>query len=105
MNTTRAARRASLIAAGAIDNPTTEVTYFEGELADEYKPEVPKRVRDIAYFTGLGVSALTLLAVGIVTIWAPDYASQAAQTGVIVSTTTGIVVGGLGVVYRPGAQG
>lgn len=105
MNTnTRASRRDALVAAGAIENPTTEVTYFEGEPVSAYEPKVPAKVRDIAYFTGLATSALILLSVGVVRIWIPELAAQVSETGVVVGSAVGLITNGLGVVYRPGAQ-
>ena len=96
-------RRAALERAGALETTgTTEFTILEGEA---YTPKVPGHVRDIAYFTGLGVSAATLLGVGIVGIWFPQLADQVAQTGVVVGSTVGLVTNGLGVVYRPGRNG
>lgn len=69
-----------------------------------YAPTIPPKVRDAAYIAGLAVTACTGLVTGLVGVWAPDYAAQAAQTGNIVLTAAGVVIGGLGVVYRPGRQ-
>lgn len=70
----------------------------------DYQPTVPNRVRDVVYFIGLGVAALILLAVGVVSIWFPGIAPQVSQTGVVVGQAVALVTAGLGVIYRPGAQ-
>lgn len=100
-DTTRADRRAALIAAGAIaDEPTT----LEYELVDAYRPEVPKRVRDVVYWATLGVSAAGLLVSGLAGIWTPDIAPQVLATTGVATGVMGVIGGGVGVVYRPGAQ-
>ena len=71
---------------------------------DDYKPTISRRVRDIAYFITLGVAATNALVVGVAVIWLPDLAANIAATGGVVTTVMGIIGGGLGVVYRPGAQ-
>lgn len=68
----------------------------------DYKPTVPPKVRDWAYFIGLAVGALTTLALGVVPIWAPDYTEQIKDTVSAVNGAALLVIGGLGVVYRPG---
>lgn len=71
---------------------------------DDYKPTVPPKVRDAVYWTTLGTAALSALASGIAAIWYPEYAQQVLATGGVLTTVTGIIGGGVGVVYRPGAQ-
>lgn len=68
----------------------------------DYKPTVPIKVRDAAYFIGLAVGALGLLMVGIVQIWFPEYVAQAQATAATLDKAALLVIGGLGVVYRPG---
>lgn len=97
----RADRRAALIAAGAIaDEPTT----YADLVTDEYRPEVPKRVRDAVYWATLGVAAVSMLASGLAGIWTPDIAPQVLATTGVATGVMGIIGGGVGVIYRPGAQ-
>jgi hypothetical protein len=105
MNTTdpRAERRARLEAAGALEMPPTtheRVAVLEGD----YQPTVPARVRDGVYWATLGTAAASALAAGIAGIWFPDIAAQVVATGGVATTVMGIIGGGVGVVYRPGAQ-
>jgi len=103
MNTpiTRAERREALIAAGAIQD---EGTASGDALAGGYEPTVPVAVRDGVYWVTLGTAALSALASGIAGIWFPDIAAQVLATGGVATTVMGIIGGGVGVVYRPGAQ-
>jgi hypothetical protein len=96
----RAARRAALEAAGAIDTPAAAVT-FEGDL---YQPTIPAKVRDAAYIAGLIVTGVVATTVPTVSAIWPDIAGVAAQIGTAVLSGVGLIVAGLGVVYRPGAQ-
>lgn len=98
-DTTRATRRAALIAAGAIAEEPTTLEY-----EDEYRPEVPKRVRDVVYWATLGVSAAALLVSGLAGIWTPDIAPQILATTGVATGVMGVIGGGVGVIYRPGAQ-
>lgn len=96
----RDARRAALIAAGAIqDDPQTGL-----ELDPAYRPQVSPRVRDAVYWATLGVAAASLLVSGLAGIWAPDIAPEVLATTGVVSGVMGVIGGGVGVVYRPGAQ-
>ncbi|KQR43442.1 hypothetical protein ASF87_16765 [Microbacterium sp. Leaf161] len=99
---TRADRRAALVAAGAIADDdglhTTDLT------ADDYRPTVPVTVRDAVYWTTLGTAAASALASGVAGIWFPDIAGQVLATGGVATTVMGIIGGGVGVVYRPGAS-
>ncbi len=65
-------------------------------------PVVPPRVRTIAYYVLLVVSALVLLATGSAPIWLDDLDATrvVAQAGVV-SGVAGLIAGGLGVAYRP----
>lgn len=96
---TRADRRAALVAAGAIADEETS-THTP---ADEHRPTVPGAVRDSVYWTTLGTAAASALASGIAGIWFPDIAGQVLATGGVLTTVMGIIGGGVGVVYRPGA--
>lgn len=87
----------------AIEADQAEVTYFEGELVD-YNPTVPVGVRDGVYWVTLGTAAASALASGIAGIWFPEIAAQVLATGGVATTVMGIIGGGVGVVYRPGAQ-
>lgn len=71
---------------------------------DLYKPAVPAKVRDIAYWIGFAVGGLGLLTTGLVAIWAPDAAQQITATVLVIGGAASWVSSGLGVVYRPGAQ-
>lgn len=97
---TRAARRDALIAAGAIQDEQQHTL----EADAGYRPEVPTRVRDLVYWTTLGAAAASALASGIAGIWMPDIAPQVLATGGVGTTVMGIIGGGVGVIYRPGAQ-
>ena len=97
---TRADQRAALIAAGALPaEPSVEE--FEVSI---YEPNVPVSVRDGVYWTTLATAAASALASGIAGIWFPDIAAQVLATGGVATTVMGIIGGGVGVVYRPGAR-
>lgn len=100
MNDHHTARRQAIVEAAALDVPTVSavVEPLEG------RPEVPTKVRDVAYFATLGTAAASALGAGISAIWFPEIASQVAATGGVLTTVMGIIGGGLGVIYRPGAQ-
>ncbi|WP_282946930.1 hypothetical protein [Cellulomonas endometrii] len=76
---------------------------IEGDLSFvDDSPAVPPRVRTVAYFILLGVSALVLLATGLAPIWFDDpQAQQIAATAGVISGVAGLIAGGLGVTYRP----
>lgn len=71
---------------------------------DPTPPAVPERVRTVAYFTLLSVSALVLLVTGVTPIWLPDLAQPVIATGGVFSSVIGFIAGGLGVAYRPTAR-
>lgn len=98
---TRADRRAALVAAGAITDENAIETREDG---DDYRPTVPAGVRDGVYWTTLGAAAASALASGIAGIWFPEIAGQVLATGGVLTTVMGIIGGGVGVVYRPGAS-
>ena len=97
---TRADHRAALVAAGAI--PAEDGVPLALEF--EYQPTVPATVRDAVYWITLGTAASSALASGVAGIWFPDIAGQVLATGGVATTVMGIIGGGVGVVYRPGAQ-
>ncbi|WP_315107027.1 hypothetical protein [uncultured Microbacterium sp.] len=99
-DTTPRSRRAALIA-----DATKPAGFDEtgAPLDEEYRPAVTPRVRDAVYWTTLATAAASALASGIAGIWLPDIAPQVLATGGVVTTVMGIVGGGVGVVYRPGA--
>ena len=66
------------------------------------RPEVPKKVRRVAYYVLLAVSALVLLAQGLAPIWLPDpVGGQVVSSAGVVTGVVGLIAGGLGVAYRP----
>lgn len=71
---------------------------------DPYQPTIPAKVRDAAYIGGLVTTAATGLAVTVVSVVVPEVAGQAAQIGTAILSAVGLIVSGLGVAYRPGAQ-
>lgn len=102
-NNSRAERRARLEAAGALELPATGIEYA-AELAGDYRPRVSPRVRDGVYWATLATAAASVFASGIAGIWFPDIAPQVLATGGVAASVMGIIGGGVGVIYRPGAQ-
>lgn len=74
------------------------------EAPAEYRPEVPKRVRDGVYWATLGVAAAAMLVSGVTGIWFPEIAPEVLATTGVATGVMGIIGGGVGVVYRPGAD-
>lgn len=99
----RSSRRALVNAAIAEDTGNTDetITYLA---ADLYEPNVPVSVRDGVYWATLATAAASALASGVAGIWFPDIAAQVLATGGVATTVMGIIGGGVGVVYRPGAR-
>ena len=60
-------------------------------------------VRTVVYVVGLIVGVVSILATGLVAIWAPDLAGPVLASVGAVSTATGFLASALGVVYRPTA--
>lgn len=85
-------------------NAGTESHETAPENVGDYQPNVPVRVRDVVYWATLATAAASALASGIAGIWIPDIAGQVLATGGVATTVMGIIGGGVGVVYRPGAQ-
>ena len=83
-----------------VDGHTNEVIQ-----PGEYKPEVSPKVRDVAYFIGLGLSFVAFVGSGLAILLLdnPIGATVAAGIG-LVSSGYSIISNGLGVVYRPGVQ-
>ncbi len=96
----RQARREALLAAGAITNDQP----LDLTLEDGPRPEVPKRVRDAVYWATLGIAAASLLVSGLTSIWLPGIAPEVLASTGVVTGVMGVVGGGVGVIYRPGAQ-
>lgn len=72
------------------------------ESVDETTPAVPARVRTVAYFVLLGLSAVVLLATGLAPIWlADEVATKVVASGGVATAVFGLIAGGLGVAYRP----
>lgn len=86
----------------AIEARTPDVTLVDVEL--DYTPTVPVTVRDGVYWVTLATAAASALSSGIAGIWFPEIAAQVLATGGVATTVMGIIGGGVGVVYRPGAQ-
>lgn len=66
-------------------------------------PAVPARVRSAAYFVGLAVGGLTTLATGVVGAVAPEHTPAVLAVCGAVNGAVLVVLGGLGVVFRPTA--
>lgn len=82
----------------------TEHEFLTGEaetvVTDD--PQVPPRVRTVAYFVLLVAAAVVLLAQGLAPIWLePDTASKVVSSAGVFSAVFGLIGGGLGVAYRP----
>jgi hypothetical protein len=73
------------------------------EIPETGGPAVPPRIRTIAYFVGLAVGGLTILATGITAAVAPQAVGTVlAITGAVTGATT-FILGGLGAAFRPTA--
>ena len=71
----------------------------------EYKPEVSPKVRDVAYFIGLGLSFVAFVGSGLAILLLENPLSATVAAGIgLVSSGYSIISNGLGVVYRPGVQ-
>jgi len=66
-------------------------------------PAIPPRVRTVAYFAGLGVGAVTILATGITAAVAPNAVGTVLAVCGAFSGAATFVLGGLGVAFRPTA--
>jgi hypothetical protein len=72
------------------------------DLRDVFTPAIPARVRTVAYFALLALSAVVLLAQGLAPVWLdPDTADQVVRSAGVVTGVAGLIAGGLGVTYRP----
>lgn len=102
-NQTRSSRRALVNAAIQHETDGIEtVTFLDAD--SSYQPTVPAGVRDGVYWVTLATAAASALASGVAGIWFPDIAGQVLATGGVATTVMGIIGGGVGVVYRPGAR-
>lgn len=68
-------------------------------------PKVSPRVRTIAYFVSLFVGAAILVGTGVVDAFFPALSDQVGQVTASVSAAVALVIGGLGVAYRPTGKG
>lgn len=69
----------------------------------DYRPTIPPKVRDWAYFVLLGGSALALAAQGLAPVWAGEVlAGKVVDSAQVLVSILALVGGGLGVTYRPG---
>jgi hypothetical protein len=66
-------------------------------------PAIPPRVRTVAYFAGLAVGAVTILATGVTAAVAPNAAGTVLAVCGALSGAASFVLGGLGVAFRPTA--
>lgn len=64
-------------------------------------PAIPPKVRTVAYFVGLGVGAVTTLATGVTAAVAPHAAVTVLAVCGALSGAASLVLGGLGVAFRP----
>lgn len=67
-------------------------------------PAIPPRVRTVAYFAGLVVGAVTILATGITAAVAPGSVVTVLAVCGAVTSATSFVLGALGVAFRPTIQ-
>jgi uncharacterized membrane protein HdeD (DUF308 family) len=85
-----------------LDHDEYDITDALVGLSDVFTPAIPARVRTIAYFVLLALSAVVLCAQGLAPIWLdPDTADQVVRTAGVVTGVAGLIAGGLGVTYRP----
>lgn len=66
-------------------------------------PAIPPKVRTVAYFAGLGVGAVTILATGVTAALAPGSVVTVLAVCGALSGAASFVLGGLGVAFRPTA--
>jgi hypothetical protein len=66
-------------------------------------PAIPPKVRTVAYFVGLGVGAVTILATGVTAAVAPSAVGTVLALCGALSGAASLVLGGLGVAFRPTA--
>lgn len=64
-------------------------------------PKVSPKVRTSAYFVSLFVGAIILVGTGVVDAFFPDLSDQVGQVTTAISSAVALVIGGLGVAYRP----
>lgn len=66
-------------------------------------PAIPAKVRTVAYFVGLAVGGLTILATGVTAAVQPDAAVTVLAVCGAFSGAASFILGGLGVAFRPTA--
>lgn len=64
-------------------------------------PKVNPKVRTTAYFVSLFVGAIILVGTGVVDAFWPELSDQVGQVTSSISAAVALVIGGLGVAYRP----
>jgi len=92
-----------------LHNFSIRFTIIKGEMImshaivpNEYTPVIPDKIRTIAYFTTVIVSALTLGITLLAPVWLnPELAAQVKETATILGSTVALITGALGVAYRP----
>lgn len=68
-------------------------------------PKVSPKVRTAAYFVSLYIGAAILVGTGVVDAFFPALSDQVGQVTSSVTAAVALVVGGLGVAYRPTGKG
>lgn len=68
-------------------------------------PKVSPKVRTVAYFVSLFIGAAILVGTGVVDAFFPSLSDQVGQVTAAVSSAVALVIGGLGVAYRPTGKG
>jgi hypothetical protein len=66
-------------------------------------PAIPPQVRTVAYFAGLVLGGITILATGVTAAVAPDAVGTVLAVCGAVTTAATFILGGLGVAFRPTA--
>lgn len=84
-----------------MDDSTAEFLDEQYEQTEAYVPAVPVKVRDVAYYTGLAVSAIGLVVVNSAAAVMEDPTAVVVIAGNVISAV-GLVSSGLGVKFRPG---
>lgn len=69
---------------------------------EEFKPDVSKKARTIAYWAVAVSAAVGGAVTGLAYVWLPDMiAGNVAASVVSINTAIGLIGGGFGIIYRP----
>lgn len=72
------------------------------ETVDDFKPDVSKKVRTVAYFGVAISSAIGAAVAGLAFVWLdPFNAGRVAASVVAIDSSIGIIGGMFGIIYRP----